>query len=48
MRVLIAGAGNVGSYLAEDQAFPPTMSPSEIYRFYSDCYPSWDWDFAEP
>jgi ABC-2 type transport system ATP-binding protein len=34
-------------YLAEDQAFPPTMSPSELFRFYSDCYPSWDWDFAD-
>jgi ABC-2 type transport system ATP-binding protein len=34
-------------YLAEDQAFPPSMSPSELYRFYSDCYPTWDWDFAD-
>lgn len=34
-------------YLAEDLAFPPSMTPSELYRFYSDCYPSWDWDFAD-
>jgi ABC-2 type transport system ATP-binding protein len=34
-------------YLAEDQALPPAMTPSELFRFYSDCYPTWDWDFAD-
>ena len=34
-------------YLAEDQALPNKMTPTELYRFYSDVYPSWDWDLTK-
>jgi ABC-2 type transport system ATP-binding protein len=34
-------------YLAEDQAYPPALRPSELFRFFASCYPTWDWDFAD-
>jgi ABC-2 type transport system ATP-binding protein len=34
-------------YLAEDQEFPPVLSPAELFRFLAACYPSWDSDFAQ-
>jgi ABC-2 type transport system ATP-binding protein len=33
-------------YLAEDQIFPASLRPRDLYGFFSSCFSSWDWDFA--
>jgi len=34
-------------YLAEDQTFPTVLYPTDLFKFYAACYPTWDWGFAE-
>lgn len=34
-------------YLAEDQIFPNVLRPIDLFRFFADCYPTWDNDFAK-
>lgn len=34
-------------YLAEDQTFPEVLQPRDLFAFFADCHPTWDWDFAE-
>jgi ABC-2 type transport system ATP-binding protein len=34
-------------FLAEDLAFPSSLRPSDIFRFFAGCHPPWDWGFAE-
>jgi len=34
-------------YLAEDQAYPASLHPKDLFRFFAACHPTWDWDFAE-
>ncbi len=34
-------------YLAEDQIFPSVLYPVDLFRFFEDCYPTWDHTFAQ-
>lgn len=34
-------------FLAEDLAFPASLRPSDLFRFFAGCHPTWDWDFAK-
>jgi ABC-2 type transport system ATP-binding protein len=34
-------------YLAEDQTFPTLLHPTDLFKFFAACHPTWDWGFAE-
>ena len=34
-------------YLAEDQSYPGILRPVDLFRFFEECYPTWDRKFLE-
>ncbi|MBI4584549.1 MAG: ABC transporter ATP-binding protein [Planctomycetes bacterium] len=34
-------------YLAEDQSYPASLRPVDLFRFFASCYPTWDPAFLE-